>query len=57
MSQTSAQPAIDVGELQQKLATIPLTQEGSEEEQEQDDEEEKDADVGQTAGLFTSGGT
>ena len=60
MSQTSAKPSINVDELQQKLTTIPLTEEGDEEEEEQDEEqdgeEDEDATVSQTAGLFTSGG-
>ena len=67
MSQTLAKPAIDIDELQQKLATVPLTEEGDDEEEEeeeeeaeqgdeQDDKENENATIGQTTGLFTSGG-
>ena len=52
--------ALNVEDLQNKLATLPVNQEEEQEEEEEEEKEEEEGepkDTGQTAGLFETDGT
>ena len=55
--ESPAQPTdagLDVGDLQEKLATLPITQDGDEEEEEEEEDTGASGGAG-TGGLFGTG--